>query len=153
MACAGELAIFGKETEKEPTDNSCSLLQMHQCYLRGAETHKSHFALDSNYCGFSLYLPFSTDTEATAKVISTVMNMYKYSYESDHKGNKEAILEEEGVKNAGGDKRVICRKEQTNIAYFLSCAKSGPTLYLPIRCDSRGETVCSGEGRRDGNEA
>lgn len=106
MACAGELAIFGKETEEEPTDNSCSIIpNAPMFYLRGAETHKSHFALDSNYSGFSLHLPFSMDTEATTKVISTVMNMYKYSYESDYKGNKEAILEEEGGKNAGGDKR------------------------------------------------
>lgn len=54
-------------------------------------------------------------------------------------------MEKDGGKNAGGDKRE--RKEQTNIAYFLSHAKSGPTLYLPIWCDRRGETVCREGGK------
>lgn len=141
MTCVGELAIFGKETEEEPTDNSCGLFQMHQCHLRGAETHKSHFAL---------HLPFSTDTEANTKVISAVMNMYKYSHECDIKVTTRLFWRKKEARMPEVTREGNMEERKDKIAYFLSHAKSDPTLYLPIRRDSRGETVGGG---RDGNEA
>lgn len=118
------------------------LIQMHQCYLRGAETHKSHFVPESNYSGFSLHLPFSTDTETTTKAISTVMNIYKYSYECDIKVTKrlfwrkmEARIREvtrEGNMEERTDKYCIfpltCKIRYNSISTYMVWQERGDCL-------------------------
>lgn len=127
------------------------LIQMHQCCLRGAETHKLHFAPESNYSGFSLHLPFSTDTEATTKAISTVMNIYRYSYGCDIKVTKRLFWRKMEARM-----REVTRERGKNrqILHISSHMQNQVQLYIYLYgVIGEGRLFAEREGRRDGNEA